>query len=160
MKTGSIMIASTMVAALLLAGAAAAQTTAPATDPSTIYFGPAIASFVAAIVPIAVSVVAAAAAWAVSLFNKATGLRVEFSHRDALEKFLSNQAGRFLAPLSSWQGLSINVGNKDIARLAQEAVNRIPDAVKFFGLDTGQIAQRIVDKIGLATATSIEPKVD
>jgi hypothetical protein len=151
-KTGMIII----VAAMALAASAPAS----AQDVTTVNLGGVLVNLLNSLVPVAVTLIGGLATWAFALFKKKTGLDIEFMHRDALEKFLANQAGRFLAPLDSWQGLKIDVGNKDIARLAQEAVNRIPDAIKFFGLDVGAIAQRIVDKVGLATATSIEPKVD
>lgn len=141
-----------MAAGAVVLGSAIAQTTVPTTE---INFGTVLYNLANGLVPIVVLVIGAAATWAVALFNKKTGLDIEFFHRDALEAFLNNQAGRFLAPLENLKGLSLDVGNAEIARLAQEALNRIPDAKKFFNLTNEQIAQRIIDKIGIQTAPGV-----
>lgn len=147
------------ITGILVALMAIAAASPVAAQDTTVNFSGLVTLVINGLVPVLVTIITGLATWAFALFKKKTGLDVEFNHRDALEKFLSNQAGRFLAPLDSWQGLKIDVGNKVIAQLAQEGVNRIPDAIAFFGLDVMAITQRIVDKVGLATATSIEPSM-
>jgi hypothetical protein len=70
------------------------------------------------------------------------------SARDALETFSKNTASSLIADgFVKMQGKTVTVHSAALANEVNTAADRIPDAMKRFGLTPGVIAQKIVDAI-------------
>lgn len=122
----------------------------PAPD-TTVNVGSAINNLILGYVAVLGSVVAAVVVWAVFKF---TGIKIEANARSAIETFVTNAAGAFLVRFDTLAGVKVDVGNAQIADLANGALLRVPDALKQFGLGPEDIKKRIVEKIGILTAVS------
>lgn len=89
------------------------------------------------------------------LENNATALQIEAHARDALQKALENLAGRGIVMLGPKINTAVmNIQNPIIRQLAQAAPDLAGDAIKFFGLTSDTLAQKIIDKIGVLTASN------
>lgn len=138
-------------------GAAQAQEVVPAPLPdTTVSTGPLYALFLEYVLPILGTLLPALATWAVW---KVTGIRLEAEARTAIETFATNAAGDFLRRFESVAVRDIDVKNALIAELARGALTRIPDALARFNWTPEQVAQRIVEKIGVLTAPTPAPVV-
>jgi len=70
------------------------------------------------------------------------------SSRDALQTFVKNTASSLIADgFVQMQGKTVTVHSAALATEVATAADRIPDAMKRFGLTPGAIAQKIVDAI-------------
>jgi hypothetical protein len=99
--------------------------------------------------------------WGVAVANRRAGvqnntavLQAEAMARDTLQSALTNLAGRAVMTLGpKINSVVLNIQNPLIRQLAQEAPSLAGDALKLFGITRpDQIAQKIVDKIGVLTA--------
>lgn len=73
---------------------------------------------------------------------------IDEKHRDALTAFLQNQAGALLsAGAVKMDGIKVNVDSGMLALAANQAISRIPDAAKHFGLTPDVVAKKIVEAI-------------
>jgi hypothetical protein len=96
----------------------------------------------------------------VGLENNANAMAIEGHARDALQSMLENLAGRAIVELGPKINTTIlNIQNPTIRAIAQSAPDLAGSAMKLFGLSTDTIAQKIIDKIGVLTASnpSISP---
>lgn len=139
--------AATAAALMITAGAAAAQVVLP--PDTVVHVGSAVTDWLVLYVAAIGSVVGLIASWALFKF---TGIKMEANARNALETFVTNAAGGFLAKFETIKVADLNVNNELIARLANDALNRVPDALKQFGLGPEDVKRRIVEKIGILTA--------
>lgn len=73
---------------------------------------------------------------------------IDQKHRDTLTTFLENQAGALLASGAvRLDGLKIAVDSNMLALAANQAISRIPDAAKHFGLTPDVVARKIIEAI-------------
>lgn len=149
--------------------ATSAQTvTVPASDTNTTVVVPAPAPTVSTptwlntLGAVGIAITMALLGWGVATLNKkaglennATALEIEAHARDALQKALENLAGRAIVLLGPKINSTImNIQNPIIRQLAQAAPDLAGDAINFFGLDTNTLAQKLIDKIGVLTASN------
>jgi len=85
--------------------------------------------------------------------KKKTGVEIETSHMQVLQKAIENGAGVALNRLKvSTKNINIDT-RSDAVRQAVEYVNQsAADAVKNFGLTPEQIAEKVIAKMGVITA--------
>lgn len=97
-----------------------------------------------------------------AIFNKKTGLEnnasalaIESHARDALHSMLESLAGRAIVELGPKINTAVlNIQNPTIRAIAQAAPGLAGDAIAFFGLTPDALAQKIIDKIGVLTASN------
>jgi hypothetical protein len=76
------------------------------------------------------------------------GVDIEAKHREAIAAFVSRQAsGLIAAGAVKLEGIKIDVKSEALASAARMAMAAIPDALAYFGLTPGKIAEMIVDVI-------------
>lgn len=90
-------------------------------------------------------------------FKEKTGIdmeealrQIEAHHRAAIEAFLVTQAGALIAKIGDpLLAMKLDLKNETLAYLANEALVRVPDALKRFGLTPEVLRGRILAKVGL-----------
>jgi hypothetical protein len=89
------------------------------------------------------------------LENNATAMAIESHARDALHTGLESLAGRGIVEFGpKINSIALNIQNPTIRALAQSAPGMFGDALKLFGLSPDTVAQKIIDKIGVLTASN------
>lgn len=131
---------------------AVAEETVPAVNPNAIHVGASLYDLLIAYVAVIGTIVGGIVSWVQIKIKAKTGIDIDWGHRDAIETFAANQAGRFLNRFESLKGVDISIGSPIIAGLANEALQRIPEALKHFNLGPDDMKQRISDMIGRLTA--------
>jgi hypothetical protein len=104
-----------------------------------------LAPYLAAIVN---SMIVIGIGWLASWLRAKFKIDIDQKHRDALTAFLQNQAGALIASgAMRLDGIKVNIDSNMLALAANQAISRIPDAAKHFGLTPDVIARKIVEMI-------------
>jgi hypothetical protein len=116
---------------------------------STISLSPAFAEWLQPYVDQIVDLlIMAFVGWLGKRYHDATGKALDQGHRDALTKFLQNEASSLIADgLVKIEGGKVQVSNADLAQAWNSAQTAIPEAAKYFGLTPDYVAKRVVDTI-------------
>lgn len=125
-----------------------------ATPPDTVVnVGALLDPWLQLLLGVATIIIPAVATWAAAELRRRTGIAIEQAHMTTFQQALANGAGLLLAKTSD----ATHAINLDIrSALVKEAilyVNRsAPDAIKYFGVTPDAIAEKLIAKLGLATA--------
>jgi hypothetical protein len=113
---------------------------------------------------IAIAVTMALVGWGISVFNKkaglennATAMQIEAHGRDLLQTALTNLAGRVIVQLGpKLNDSTLSINNPTLRAAAQALPNLANDAINLFPTlrDPNVVAQKIIDKIGVLTASN------
>ena len=126
---------------------------------TSINLGDIIGPWLEMIVGAVAILVTAILGWLAALIKAKTGIDIEARHREALQTALTNAAGLMLRRLGDKANLvSFDVHNPIIREGILYVTRSAPDAVKKFGLSPEQLAEKLVAKLGLATATAALPE--
>lgn len=91
--------------------------------------------------------------WIAAQIKAKTGIDIEARHREALQVALTNGAGLILNSLGRRaKDITFDVKHPAIASGVKYVMEAVPDAVDNFGLRPEQLAEKLVAKLGLATA--------
>lgn len=102
--------------------------------------------------------VSAILTWIATLIRSKTGFDIEARHREALQAALTNAAGLVLNKLADKaDSVTIDARHPLIAEAVQYVNTYASDAVKHFDVWNSQIAEKVLAKIGLATAPHPAP---
>lgn len=94
------------------------------------------------------ALIAALVGWLCLVLKQRTGIEIDEKHRTALTQALSNQAGSLIADgMVKIEGEKISVPSEALAAAAKEAMAKIPQAAKHFGITPDFVAARIIDTI-------------
>ncbi len=100
--------------------------------------------------------IAAVVTYVANLIRKKTGIDIEASHREALQSALTNGAGLILNKLGgSIADKTIDVRSPLLKEGIEYVLNAAPEAVKRFDLSPAQLAEKLIAKLGLASAPSL-----
>lgn len=136
--------------AVLTMGAVQAQELAP---PTTINVGDLLAPWMQMLVGAVAVVITAILGWIAAQIKAKTGIDIEARHREALQTALTNAAGLVLNKLGSKiSDMTFDVRHQAIREAVMYVSEAVPDAVKNFDLSPEQLAEKLVAKLGLATA--------
>lgn len=120
---------------------------------STIRVGDILAPWADMIVSAVSILIAAVITYVANLIRTKTGIDIEAKHRDALQAALTNGAGLILSKLGgSLADKTIDVKSPLIAEGIEYVLKAAPDAVNKFGLAPSDLAEKLVAKLGLASA--------
>lgn len=116
---------------------------------STISLSPAFADWLQPYIDQAIDLlIVAFVGWLGKRYHDATGKELDKSHRDALTRFLQNEASSLVADgLVKVENGKVQVSSADLAQAWNSAQMVIPEAAKHFGLTPDYIAKRVVDTI-------------
>lgn len=108
----------------------------------------------------AVSVIIGGVLLYISTWVKAKfGIDIEARHREALQAALQNGAGLVLAKVSNKvDSVTIDMRHPLVKQAVQYVMESAPDAIQNFGLSPQQLAEKVIAKLGIATASQ-EPAV-
>lgn len=106
-------------------------------------------------------ILTALAVWLSTYLTKKYGIQIDAGMRQTIIDYATNKAGELIAKYGSKVHFEFNVGNPLLAKEVQDAVNRIPDALKHFGVDVTSrqavedfISKFVVARLGLAQAAA------
>lgn len=86
--------------------------------------------------------------WLGYIVKNKWGIDIEAKHREALRAFIDRQAASLVADGAVWlKGVRVEVNNQFLAAAAETALQAVPEARKFFGLDDSRIANMIIDAL-------------
>lgn len=86
--------------------------------------------------------------WVSYWIKQKFGVDIEAKHREAIAAFISRQASGLIAMGAvKLEGVRVDVKSEALASAARMAMAAIPDAMAYFGLTPGKIAEMIVDVI-------------
>lgn len=143
--------------------AALAQTTVTATSPdTTINVGQYLHPLVQALVAVAVTVITALGGWLTATITKKFGLegtaaaaQIEETSRKLLHSALESAAGWVIMKYGDkLKDVKIDVKSPIIADAVNLVIKYAGDAVDKYGLSADDIAQKIIEKIGIMTASN------
>lgn len=143
-----------VVLVVLSIGYAGAQ---EAANDTRVVVGDLIAPWLEMLVGAVAVLITAILGWIAAQVKAKTGIDIEARHREALQTALTNAAGLALTRLSTTLGSkTIDVKHPLIKQAVEYVNSAAPDAIRNFGLTPEQIAEKIVAKVGLAQAPSLE----
>lgn len=143
-----------VVLVILSIGYASAQ---EAANDTRVVVGDLIAPWLEMLVGAVAVLITAILGWIAAQVKAKTGIDIEARHREALQTALTNAAGLALTRLSTTFGSkTIDVKHPLIKQAVEYVNSAVPDAIRNFGLTPEQIAEKIVAKVGLAQAPSLE----
>ena len=102
----------------------------------------------------AVSVlVTAIVGWLAARIEAKTGIEIEARHREALQTALTNGAGLILNNAAGKvKDVSFDIRNPLVRDGVEYVLKAVPDAVEKFHLSPEQLSEKLVAKLGMATA--------
>lgn len=142
-------------------------TVPPSTNPTTVVVPPTTAvetpAWLNMLAVFGVAIIMGLVGIGIGILNKKAGLeqnaaviQIEAHARDALQSALTNLAGRVVMQLGpKINDAVLNIQSPLIRQAALELPNLAGDALKLFGITSSdQVAQKIIDKIGVLTASN------
>lgn len=134
---------------MLYAGVAFAQ------GETVINVGELLAPWLQYLVAALVAVVLAILGWLAALFQRKTGIEIDLSRMATLQSGIENMAGRVVMLLGDkLNGVTLDVRHPVIKQAIEGLFKAAPDAIAHFGLTPDQLGQKIIDKIGVITASN------
>jgi hypothetical protein len=107
---------------------------------------------------VALGVITALAPVLITKFFALIGVKLEESKRDALVANFRNRAGGYINELGEEaKKLELNVHDPRLAKYIQQAQASSPDALKWAGLDSKEIARRILEQVPQVLNTTEKP---
>lgn len=140
------------VAAILIAAALPVVAMAQESD-TTVNVGQLLAPWLELLVGAVVTLALALLAYLTALIKAKTGIDIGAKHRETLQAAVENAAGLVLAKVQgSLADKTIDVRHPLVRDAIMYVNANAPDAVAHWGLSGDAIAEKILAKIGLATA--------
>lgn len=153
-----------LVVAMLLPGSSVAQTTVVPAGGSTINVGQLVAPWLQALMAVFMALVMALLTWLTAIINKRANLanntavlQAEAHVRDALQTALTNAGGKAIMELGSkLDKVVIDAKTPAIANAVRYVNQAAFDSVQKSGLSPADIAEKVIAKIGVLTASNPE----
>lgn len=145
----------TFLSLCFVAGLAMAQTAVPS---SSINVGELVSPILQTVIGGVSLLITALVGWLVTIIQKRTGIEIEAKHREALQTALTNAAGLALNKASgALSDKTINVGSPYVKEAIEYVFKAAPDAIDYFGLSPADLIEKLIAKLGLATAVPTTP---
>lgn len=140
---------------LLITSIATAQVAVPADNTISLHriFGPWMEVLVGGLA----TVVTALLGWVAAAIQRKTGVEVEFLRSQTLQTAITNAAGKVVMMTGEkMKDIKFTVENEAIRKAILYVIDAAPEAVKHFGLSPADIAEKVIAKIGVVTASNPE----
>ena len=150
-------IAAALIAAMILGypEQAIGQTQTPSS--TTVRWEEILAPWYPILVPVFSSLMLAIAFWATTLLQRWTGIIIEKTHMETLQKAIENAAGKTVMILGAqMKNAELNLQHPAVRQAIMYVNQSAADSVKKFDLDSSQLAEKIIAKIGVLTAPNPE----
>lgn len=96
------------------------------------------------LVDILAVIVTACVAWAAITFQRLTGIEVEAKHREALQTSLKNAAALLVDSVDKKvDDINFRTSDPKVAEAIRYVTNGAPDALKYFGLSSAEVAEKL-----------------
>lgn len=146
-----------IAAPVVAASVAIAQEAVPAAPSTALNVGELIAPWLEMLVGAAAILITAILGWIAALVRRKTGVDIDLARMQTLQKALENAAGILIAKAGdAVKDVNIDVRNPMIRDAILYVNKAAPDAVKRWNLTPEDLAEKLVAKIGTATAPVVK----
>lgn len=147
-------VATLAFVAIFLAAAAAQTTTAPTT---TVSLWDALGPWASSIAAALAAVIIAFLGWVTETIRQKTGIQIDVLRSETLQAAITNGAGKAVVLLGDrLKTVTIDVRSPVVKEAVDYVLRSAPEAVKHFGLSPDQLAEKIIAKLGVITASNPE----